>query len=129
MKTILKNLQKGYRLKKLDDVDFKPSEAIETESLVRCHHIIGVLKIRRPRMPSTIELWADAKTNVVQRLELRWNRQENEPGPLVWSVEYQGQPSLPGNWFSIDAHISPDRQVIHVDSEADLPSPPNGTKE
>lgn len=122
MSTVLDTLRKNYKLKKLESVNFKSPRDSDSESTIRCTHVIGKSRSPRSRMPETIELWADEQTHIVHRLELKWNKSDKEPGPLTWTVELQNQPDLPSSWFELDGHLESNRRVIDVAKPGDLPS-------
>ncbi len=122
MSTVLDTLRKNYKLKKLESVDFKSPKDANSTRTIRCTHVIGKNRSTRSRMPETIELWADEQTHIVHRLELKWNKSGNEPGPLAWTVELEDQPDLPASWFELDGHLEPNRRVVDVAKPDDLPS-------
>ncbi|QDU64193.1 hypothetical protein Pan216_50820 [Planctomycetes bacterium Pan216] len=75
--------------------------------------------------PETIDLYADPKTGVIERLDI-------EGGiPLVgWRrvrLSFAGSPKLPDNWYEHSAHHESDRKVFHLE-DVSLPKPAGATE-
>ena len=124
--TVLERMSRGYKLDLLDNESIAHADAPEISS--ECQHIRGKLRYSHRMLPTQIELWADVDTGMARRLELTWQRAPSERGPVSWTIELMGSPSLPDNWFELEGHISPDRKVVPIQSTAELDAVESQTK-
>ena len=126
IKTILKRMAKEYRLTMLPDTALASGD--ERADVV-CERVRGECKeqISTPNhslLPFAIELWADKKTGIAHRVVLTWNRQPTQIGPLEWTIDLKGFPSLADDWFTPLGHISADQRILAIGQEAELESLP-----
>lgn len=118
VETVLERMSRVYQLQLLDNESLPHVDSPET--LTECQHIRGKLRGGHRGLPAQIELWADIETGIARRLELTWNRQPSERGPVSWTIELMGSPDLPSNWFELDGHIAAGRKVIPIRSIDEL---------
>jgi hypothetical protein len=116
--TILERMSRAYQLTMRDDETLPRGDALERS--IRCQHIVGKLRGSNRSLPATIELWADIETGMAHRLNLTWQRGESERGPVLWIMDWVGSPELPSNWFEIEGHTTADREIISLESTAEL---------
>ncbi len=125
--SVLERMSRFYHLRLLDN-EFIP-HATAPDVTSECQHIRGRLRPGNRSLPAQIELWADIETGMARRLVLTWGRSPSERGPVSWTIELTGAPTLPANWFELEGHISPDRKVISIQSTAELDAAERGTNE
>jgi hypothetical protein len=98
MTTLLEDLSNRYELESLPD---------EPAAGRPCRRVRGVkLDPQAGRGPDLIDLWADERTGLVQRVVLDWQLQPNEIGCSTVQLNLVNQSPLPPDWFEHTAHHS-----------------------
>ncbi len=117
---VLKRMEKAYDLRMLDDAD------IDRDGVrVPCQVVVGTLRNlrsneRRAMLPAKIQLWADRESGVAEKLVLNWDRAEDQWGPIEWTIQLKGSPSLSEDFFEIESHVAPGRRIRMVEGAEEL---------
>lgn len=76
-------------------------------------HLSGT---RRPQqdslLPETIDVWANAKTGMVDRLLLDWHRPKKDRGVRRMEFILKAPVTLPDDFYNPTKHIAPERRVV-----------------
>jgi len=116
--TILERLSCNYKLELLAEENIP--DASDTTKTIKCQHIVGTAESDLADRPSKIELWADVDSGVARRVVLIWKRERLERGPVQWTIELVGSPTLPDDWFQLNRHIESGRPTVRLKSTPDL---------
>lgn len=124
IKTILKRMEKEYRVSMLPDAVLTANFG---QGDVLCERVRGEWKgpTRQPNnsmLPATIELWADKGTGIAHRVVLAWNLLPTQIGPLEWTIDLKGFPSLADNWFDPSGHTAAGQRILSIGKESELDS-------
>ncbi len=118
MNTILERMTRAYSLSLLPDETIRRFDNEDKE--IHCEHIHATLKVQRPMLPLTIDLWSDIESGLVERMVLQWSGNGNRVGPLSWTLDrVDPDPNLPKNWFDVEAHAQ-GRVIRRAKSSSDL---------
>lgn len=110
--TILQRMSHDYDLEMLPDEDVAAQE--QPDTTIRCHRVHGVLRDATLGRPRVINLWADRKGGIAQRLVLDWQLQPEQFGRAKITVELVGHRDLPLDWFEHSAHHGEGRPVLRA---------------
>lgn len=117
MNTILNRMGRSYELTQLPNVT-SPCEPKQLK--VDCLHLQGKSNRKDPRLPESIEVWADAETGIAHQVQLNWHRDQSERGPVAWKIKLDSYDDLPADWFSVESHLRFARPVIKLQTANDL---------
>jgi hypothetical protein len=107
-------MSRGYGLREMGETTIRSAAGNEVD----CRHVVGELKSEaNQKLPTTIELWSDARSGVAMRIEARWPPSTFESGREKVVIEFAEQPNLPDNWFEAEGHYSGQRRKITLDSK------------
>ena len=129
IQTILKRMERGYTLQMLSDMKLDG-----VNGQVMCERVRGELKGRNKppnntALPIAIELWADQETGIAHRVVLDWYREPNHFGPIQWTIDLQGIPSLSEHWFEPAGHTAPGQRIVTIGKESELDALPKSNEE
>jgi len=108
LKSTLLQIRDHYRVKFIDEArdDRTPNRSwIYLDADRRSRDFPG---------PKNIELWADADTDILQRIEFADIHLQGDPAPKRLILELVGQNPLADNWFTRQAHHPQDAPVDFV---------------
>jgi hypothetical protein len=117
--TILERMAEHYDLEKL------PAEAppgAAATSAVQCDRVRGILRSDAPRLPQTVDLWADAETGVARYLILDWNVGPEAMGVQKVEVDLIDEPTVADDWFEHDGHHADRRPVLRMNLQNPVPA-------
>ena len=117
MNTILNRMRRSYDLSQLPNVT-SPCEPKQLK--VECLHLKGESNRKDPRLPESIEVWADAETGIAHQVQLNWHRDKSERGPVAWTIKLVSYDDLPADWFNVESHLRFARPVIKLQTTNDL---------
>jgi hypothetical protein len=75
------------------------------------HLLVGHRRHSKSGLPSTIQLWADIDTRIIQRAELRWEQDS------VVILDLLPDESVPPEWYSYQAHCHENPAARYVPPE------------
>ena len=78
--------------------------------------LVGRLRDGRRGMPSTIRLWSDEDSRIIQRAELEWGlgREPSQANMIV--LELLATKRVGADWYHHEAHHPPDRPLHRISS-------------
>lgn len=82
----------------------------------RADVLVGELRDKGADLPSTIRLWADKDSRIIERAELHWGRQPDRSQANVIVLELMAAERVPADWYEHRAHHSSDRSLRRISS-------------
>jgi hypothetical protein len=96
----LLRLRNGYNLEMTE-----PASLTSDGPTLR--RVIGRRKSRDVRGPETIEIWADSKTAMPQRIVFDQGKFQGSTLPRRLTLDLTSESTLSPDWFAPGAHVSP----------------------
>ncbi|OYP36066.1 hypothetical protein [Rhodopirellula sp. MGV] len=114
LQTALQKLCRNYDLEMLSPQ--RIADPKHDNQTILCDHVVGRNPSATGNSPIQIDLWANRKSGVAERIEIRWREKDSTWLPLRWDIQLVGHPELPSDWFSHVGHSDADRQLLHVEN-------------
>lgn len=96
--------------------DYEVALEEDTRHGKRVDLLVGELRDGGADLPSTIRLWSDKDSRIIQRAELEWGRplDRSQAGAVV--LELMAAQRVPAGWYEHQAHHSSDRPLRRISS-------------
>ncbi len=113
LKATLQRIQEHYRVKRREE---SPPDGTQDGATL----YLDAEKVSRGfHGPKNIELWSEAETGLLLRIEFADIPLEDYPFPVRLIIELTSQTPLADNWFTRQAHHAEDAEVYDVSADPD----------